>query len=86
MSSMEQQQEYDVRIRVHDLYLIILWDTSYFTPRPEDKRICGRRVAENLFSLEAFASNPKPDFRIARPSQKNCGPSWPSKSRKSKSS
>lgn len=66
MSSMEQQQEYDVRVRVHDLYLIILWDTSYFAPRPEDKRICGRRVAENLFSLEAFASNPKPEFRIAQ--------------------
>lgn len=66
MSSMEKQPDYDVKIKVHDLYLIILWDTSYFAPRPEDKRICGRRVAENLFSLEAFASNPKPEHRIAQ--------------------
>lgn len=65
MSSMEKQS-FDVRIKVHDLYLIILWDTSYFEPRPNDKRICGKRVAESLFSIEAFASNSKPEYRIAQ--------------------
>lgn len=65
MSSMEKQ-DFDVRIKVHDLYLIILWDTSYFEPRPNDKRICGKRVAESLFSIEAFASNSKPEYRIAQ--------------------
>lgn len=65
MSSMEKQS-FDVRIKVHDLYLIILWDTSYFESRPNDKRICGKRVAESLFSIEAFASNSKPEFRIAQ--------------------
>jgi len=65
MSSMEKQS-FDVRIKVHDLYLIILWDTSYFEQRPNDKRICGKRVAESLFSIEAFASNSKPEYRIAQ--------------------
>lgn len=65
MSSMEKQS-FDVRIKVHDLYLIILWDTSYFESRPNDKRICGKRVAESLFSIEAFASNSKPEYRIAQ--------------------
>ena len=65
MSSMEKQS-FDVRIKVHDLYLIILWDTSYFESRPDDKRICGKRVAESLFSIEAFASNSKPEYRIAQ--------------------
>lgn len=65
MNSMEPPS-FDVRIKVHDLYLIILWDTSYFEPRPNDKRICGRRVAESLFSVEAFASNSKPAHRLAR--------------------
>jgi hypothetical protein len=60
-----EQQSFDVRIKVHDLYLIILWDTSYFEPRPSD-RICGRRVAESLFSIEAFASNSKPQHRVAK--------------------
>ncbi|HDZ58181.1 MAG TPA: hypothetical protein ENI17_02885 [Pseudomonas xinjiangensis] len=58
--------EYDVKITVHDLYLIILWDTNYFDSRPESKRICGKRVADGLFSVEAFASNPKPEYRIAQ--------------------
>ncbi|WP_257645194.1 TIGR03761 family integrating conjugative element protein [Pseudomonas putida] len=65
MNSMAQA-EYDARITVHDLYLIILWDTSYFEPRPQDKRICGRRVAEGLFSVEAFASNARPEHKISR--------------------
>lgn len=65
MNSMEQPV-YDARIRVHDLYLIVLWDTNYFKERPDDKRICGSRVSEGLFSVEAFASNNKPEHRIAR--------------------
>lgn len=65
MNSVEQPS-FDARIKVHDLYLIILWDTSFFKPRPEDKRICGKRVAEGLFSVEAYASNARPEHRLAR--------------------
>lgn len=57
--------EHDVKITVHDLYLIILWDTSYFEPRPQDKRICGRRVVEALFSVEAFASNSRAEHAVS---------------------
>ncbi|WAH62179.1 hypothetical protein LZ023_40595 (plasmid) [Pseudomonas silvicola] len=65
MNSMEEPS-YDVRIKVHDLYLIILWDTNYFPGHEATKRICGVRVADSLFSIEAFASNSKPEYRIAQ--------------------
>lgn len=52
-------------IVVHDMYMVVLWDTNYFEPRPDDKRICGRRVAEGLFSIEAYATNTRPEHRLA---------------------
>ncbi|KPW69580.1 hypothetical protein ACYHMX_30490 (plasmid) [Pseudomonas amygdali pv. morsprunorum] len=65
MSSTEPS-EFDARIRVHDLYLIILWDTNFFKPDADKRRICGTRVCEGLFSVEAFASNGKPEYRLSR--------------------
>lgn len=52
-------------IVVHDIYMVVLWDTNYFEPRPDDKRICGRRVADGLFSIEAYATNSRPEHRLA---------------------
>lgn len=57
---------FDVRIKVHDLYMIILWDTHYFPGHEDNKRICGARVADSLFSIEAFASNSKPEYAVAQ--------------------
>ena len=62
----KDQVPFDVRIKVHDLYLIILWDTNYFPGHEDNKRICGVRVADSLFSIEAFASNSKPEYAIAQ--------------------
>jgi len=62
----KDQVPFDVRITVHDLYLIILWDTNYFPGHEDSKRICGVRVADSLFSIEAFASNSKPEYAIAQ--------------------
>lgn len=62
----KDQVPFDVRIKVHDLYLIILWDTNYFPGHDDSKRICGVRVADSLFSIEAFASNSKPEYAIAQ--------------------
>lgn len=62
----KDQTAFDVRITVHDLYLIILWDTNYFPGHEDSKRICGVRVADSLFSIEAFASNSKPEYAIAK--------------------
>ncbi len=61
-----EQKPFDVRIKVHDIYLIILWDTNYFPGHEETKRICGVRVADSLFSIEAFASNSKPEYAVAQ--------------------
>ncbi|MCF5396846.1 hypothetical protein GIV96_26100 [Pseudomonas syringae] len=61
-----EPQPFDVRIKVHDIYLIILWDTNYFPGHEETKRICGVRVADSLFSIEAFASNSKPEYAVAQ--------------------
>lgn len=62
-----EEGTFDARIKVHDLYLIILWDTNYFPGQEAvSKRICGLRVADSLFSVEAFASNSKPEHRIAQ--------------------
>lgn len=49
-----------------DFQTVVLWDTNHFGPRPDDKRICGRRVAEGLFSVEAFATNKGEAHRLAR--------------------
>ncbi|MDU8540231.1 AcaB family transcriptional regulator [Pseudomonas syringae] len=62
----KDQVPFDVRIKVHDLYLIILWDTEYFPGHEGNRRVCGVRVADNIFSLEAFASNSKPEYAIAQ--------------------
>lgn len=62
----KDEPRFDVRIKVHDLYLIILWDTNYFPGHEESKRICGVRIADSLFSIEAFASNSKPEYAIAQ--------------------
>lgn len=61
-----EHKPFDVRIKVHDIYLIILWDTNYFPGHEETKRICGVRVADSLFSIEAFASNSKPEYAVAK--------------------
>lgn len=59
-------EDYAAKITVSDIYLIVLWDTNYFEPRPQDKRLCGRYIAEGLYSIEAFSTNNKPEHKFSK--------------------
>lgn len=58
-------KDYDAQITVNDIYLIVLWDKNYFQNGTSNHGVSGKRVAEGLFSVEAFASNNKDEYKIA---------------------
>ncbi|WP_313479290.1 hypothetical protein [Stutzerimonas kunmingensis] len=53
------QAEAKTKILVRDKYLLAMWDSG-------SQRICGKRVALGLFSVESFSSNKKPEHQVAR--------------------
>ncbi|BES73850.1 hypothetical protein RE428_48680 (plasmid) [Marinobacter nanhaiticus D15-8W] len=62
---MKDTKKYDAQIIVNDIYLIVLWDKDYFNKGINDPRVSGKRVAEGLFSIEAFASNKREEHKLS---------------------
>jgi len=53
------RHESQTSIVVHDKYLLSMWDSN-------SQRICGKRVALGLFSVESFNSNKRDEHQVAR--------------------
>lgn len=59
------KRKYDAKIKVNDFFLITLWDKDYFNEGKNRPGVTGNRVAEGLFSIEAFSTNTQAKFRLS---------------------